>query len=63
MTLSKIWELIVSNPSSIPIAIFIVLSLIEVSKIKINPWSWIGGIIGKLLGVKAVSDKVDKYSS
>lgn len=59
MTLSEIWKLIVSNPSSIPIAIFILLSLIEVSKIKINPWSWIGGIIGKLLGVKAVSDKVD----
>jgi hypothetical protein len=59
MTLSEIWKLIISNPSSIPIAIFVLLSLIEVSKIKINPWSWIGGIIGKLLGVKAVSDKVD----
>lgn len=59
MTISEIWKLVVNNPSSLPIAIIIILSLIEVSKIKINPWSWIGGIIGKLLGIKAVSDKVD----
>ena len=59
MTISEIWKLVVNNPSSFPIAIIIILSLIEVSKIKINPWSWVGGIIGKLLGIKAVSDKVD----
>ena len=39
--------------------VIILLSLIEIAPIKINPWSIIGGWIGKLLGIKAVSDKVD----
>lgn len=35
------------------------LSAIEIAPIKISPWSWIGGLVGKLVGIKSISDKVD----
>lgn len=35
------------------------LSAIEIAPIKISPWSWIGGLVGKLVGIKNISDKVD----
>ena len=61
MTLAEIWTILHESlkPATIPIILIILMSLIEVSKIQINPWSWLGGIIGKLIGVKALSDKVD----
>lgn len=40
--------------------IIILLSLIQISPIKINPWSWIGGWFGKIFGVKALDEKVTK---
>lgn len=52
-------EMLSKNPKVIPIGIIILLSLMEVSKIKINPWSWLGKIIGGFLGVKAISEKLD----
>lgn len=61
MTLAEIWTILHESlkPATIPIILIILMSLIEVSKIQINPWSWLGGIIGKLIGIKALSDKVD----
>lgn len=61
MTFAEIWTILHESlkPATIPIILIILMSLIEVSKIQINPWSWLGGIIGKLIGVKALSDKVD----
>ena len=60
MTLSQIWDVIHNNPGFYPVIIILVLSLVEVSKIRLNPWSALGKIIGKLLGIQGVSDKVDK---
>jgi len=59
MTLNSIWETIKNNPGWITMIIILILSFVEVSKIKINPWSAIGRAIGKFLGVKEVNDKVD----
>lgn len=59
MTLSEIWDVIHNNPGFYPVIIIIILSLVEVSKIKLNPWSALGKIIGKLLGVESVSNKLD----
>lgn len=59
MTLKQIWDVIYNNPGFYPAVIIIILSLVEVSKVKLNPWSALGKIIGKLLGIKGVSDKVD----
>lgn len=53
------WSAIVSIPGVKAVLVMLLLSAVEISPVKINPWSWIGGIIGKLLGIKAVSDKVD----
>ena len=60
MTLSEIWDVIYHNPGFYPVVIILVLSLVEVSKIKINPWSTLGKIIGKFIGIQSVSEKVDK---
>lgn len=59
MTIGNIWDTIRNNPGWITIIIVLIFSLIEISKIKINPWSAIGRTIGKFLGVKEVKDKVD----
>ena len=59
MNLYELWNSFVTTPEAKAIFVIVVLSSIELSPIEINPWSWIGGLIGKLLGVKAVSDKVD----
>lgn len=60
MTLKQIWDVIYDNPGFYPVVIILVLSLVEVSKIKLNPWSALGRIVGKLLGIEGVSNKVDK---
>lgn len=59
MTLYELWNTVISVPGVKAILIILLLSVVEICPIKINPWSWIGGLIGKLLGVKSVSDKVD----
>ena len=43
--------------------IIVVLSLVQIAPIKICPWSWIGGWVGKIIGVKTVSDKVDQLEN
>ena len=62
MTLDKIWDAIYHNPGFYPVVIFIILSLVEVSKIKLNPWTALGTLIGRLLGIKALSDKIDSVT-
>lgn len=59
MTLKDIWDIIHHNPSFYPVIIILILSLIEVSKIKLNPWTAIGKIIGRFLGIESISKKVD----
>lgn len=39
--------------------IFIVLTLVQVSKIEINPWSWIAKIVGRAINGEVI-EKVDK---
>ena len=59
VTLNNIWDTITNNPGWITVIVLLAMSLIEVSKIKVNPWSAIGHLFGKFLGIKSVSDKVD----
>lgn len=59
MTAQQIWDVVRNNPGFYPVVVIIVLSLVEVSKIKLNPWSALGKIIGKLLGIESVSNKLD----
>ena len=42
MDLKSIFELVKNNGSTILIVITIILSMVEVSKIPLNPWKWIG---------------------
>lgn len=59
MTIQQIWDVVHDNPGFYTAVIIIILSLVEVSKIKLNPWSALGKIIGKLLGIESVSNKLD----
>lgn len=59
MTLLKMVETALAVPGVKTATIILLLSIVEISPIKINPWSAVGGWIGKLLGIKAVSNKVD----
>lgn len=59
MTLNSIWKIIAENPKISTIILITLLSLVEVSKIKINPWTAIGKIFGKFLGITALSNKLD----
>ena len=46
------WTTAINTPGVKTILVFILLSAVEVSPVKINPWSWLGGLVGKMLGVK-----------
>jgi hypothetical protein len=37
-----------------------VMSVVEVSKIRLNPWSYIGRLIQRLIGVKELSERMDR---
>ena len=57
--LYDLWNSLISIPGVKTALVVLLLSAVEISPVKINPWSWIGGVIGKLLGIKTLSDKVD----
>lgn len=59
MTFADVWKLISNNPGITTAIIVLLMSFIEVSKIKINPWSSIGKLFGKFLGITVVSNKLD----
>ena len=59
MTLYEMWNYLISIPGAKTVLVIIVLSLVEVCPVKIHPWSWIGGLVGKLVGIKKVSEKMD----
>lgn len=54
-----IWKSLTSIPGVKTTLIIFLLSAIEISPIKFNPWSWVGGLIGKFLGIRMLGDKVD----
>ena len=59
MTLYEAWNSIISIPGVKTALLIFILSVVEISPIKINPWSWVGGLIGKFLGIKSLMNKVD----
>ena len=58
MTLNDIALLIRDNGGMIAICIVILMSLIEISPIKINPWTWLGNTLNRGLITKL--EKVEK---
>ena len=49
MTFFDIASFLENNSGLITAGVVLVLSLVEISPIKINPWSWLGGLINKPL--------------
>lgn len=58
MTLNEILSLVENNKGLLGICVIIIMSLLEVSKIKINPWSFIGNLLNK--GVISKIEKIEK---
>ena len=48
MTVKEVLDLMNSYSGLTTIAVVVLASLLEVSKIKINPWSWVGGLLNKI---------------
>lgn len=43
--------------------LFLLLTLVQLSPIKINPWSWLAKSVGKAIGIAAVEKKLDEHIS
>lgn len=59
MTLQAVWDIIVGlkEEAGIGLLILIVLmSIVQVSKININPWDWLLGVIGKKLNANILTE-------
>lgn len=57
MTLNDIALLFRDNGGMIAICIAVIMSLVEISPIKINPWSWLGNTLNK--GILKKLEKVE----
>ena len=58
MTVKEVLDLMNSYSGLTTIAVVVLASLLEVSKIKINPWSWVGGRLNKNIMCKV--DKIER---
>ena len=58
MTLNDIALLAKDNSGIVVVCVLVVMSLVEVSPIKINPWSFLGNMLNK-----GVIDKMDKLEN
>ena len=62
MTLEELKELFLGNGGIIGGgALIIILTLVQITPIKLNPWSWLGRHIGRMLNGE-VLDKVDNLT-
>ena len=65
MTLNDIAVIVRDNIGLGSVVIAVLMSIVQVSKIPINPWSWIGNAFNKGLTetIKEHGEKIDKLSS
>lgn len=63
MTLNEILDIIVAHKGIATIIILALLSLVEISKIKINPWSWLVKGLRSVIGIKDLNDKIEKIEN
>lgn len=57
MTLNEFACIVKNNEGLIAVCVVAIMSILEVSKIKINPWSWISNFLNK--GVLEKMDKIE----
>jgi len=63
MSLNEIWEIIVNNKGIFAIVILLLLSLVEISKVKLNPWSWLVKGIRSIFGIKQLNEQIEKIET
>lgn len=61
MTLEAIKQIFLGGGGVVTAIVIIALTLIQITPIKLNPWSWIGRRIGRMLNGE-VLDKVDNLT-
>lgn len=59
MTVKEVFDLLNNYSGLTTIAVVVLASLLEVSKIKINPWSWLGGLLNKDVICKVNKIEID----
>lgn len=57
--MAEIVMLIMSNKALLGAVVILLLSSIEILPIKLNPWSWMLGLIRKINGTDVIEKKVD----
>ena len=64
MTLNEIFAIVKDNLGIGSLVLGVLMSVVQVSKIPVNPWTWIGNVLNKDLHhkIKEQGDKIDKLS-
>ena len=62
MTIQELKELLFGNGTFWACVIFVVLSMIEISKIKINPWTKLANFFGNIINSEVIK-KIDNIQS
>ena len=64
MTAQQIWDLIQQTPGGAwVIAIICLMSLIQISPIKFDPWTLLGRFIGKFLGIAELKEEIQNVKA
>ena len=63
MQLQEMKDIVTNNSGALTIILIIVLSLVEVSKIQINPWTWIAKKVGPAIGRAINGEVVNKIDT
>ena len=63
MTFNEIVELTTAHKGVVVVIVLLLLSLVEISKIKINPWTWFVKGIRSIIGIKDLNDKIEKIET
>lgn len=59
MTVQDIWSMIQSTPGQLwALIVICLMSLIQISPIKFDPWTLIGRFIGKFLGIAELKEEI-----
>ena len=64
MTLNEIFAIVKDNLGIGSLVLGVLMSVVQVSKIPVNPWTWIGNVLNKDLHhkIKEQGEKIDKLS-
>lgn len=63
MSLNQVWTILAEHKWETAAIIVLVLSLIQITPIKINPWNWLIKGIRSVFGIKEINEKLGKVET